>query len=236
MRLAQFFASGRFKHRERRSAPRHRLSADEMAQGIGQPAKRRERRLAAIGGDGVHAGLLRAVIILNILSILKRRGACGKKDNMLNCLDAQVRGARRTRDLRCRGCDDQADHRVWTAQPYFSRKSHARRRWHADGRIAAPLLASRGPCFRCDANPAPDPRPGRRFDPVPRRPGPSWPGLSPLHPSRRLTLLRPGRGGRHSVLLPWLEICRRRPVHRPALRTRQWRGHPPPGASALLSP
>ena len=84
-----------------------------------------------------------------------------------------------------------------------------RRYWHPVG-----LAADAG------ATPRPGARARRGPDPVSRRPGPAGPGASALRPSRRLALLRPGRGRGHPLLLSRLDVRGRRPLPRPAVRAR----------------
>ena len=93
---------------------------------------------------------------------------------------------------------------------------------HADGRAAAPLLASGRPRGRCRRDtPQPGARAGRGPDPVPRRAA-AGAGLvhAALLPSRHHALLRQGRGARHPLLLSRLAVRRRRPLPRAALRAR----------------
>ena len=94
---------------------------------------------------------------------------------------------------------------------------------HADGRAAAPLLASGRPRRRRHRHPAQGARAGRGPDPVPRRAGPA--GL--VHPRccHRGTSLYYGKveERRHPLLLPRLAVRRRGPLPRAALRARRRR-------------
>ncbi len=103
-----------------------------------------------------------------------------------------------------------------------------RRYWHPVG------LAS-----GCHRYPQKSARAGRRPDPVSRQARPGRSAARPLLPPRHHALLRQGRGRRHPLLLPRLEVRRRRPLPRTALRARgrpvQGQGPPAlvPGRGAL---
>ena len=64
---------------------------------------------------------------------------------------------------------------------------------------------------------------------------PARPAARALLPPRHHALLRQGRGSRHPLLLPRLEIRHRRPLPRTTLRAR-WRPVQGQGAAALVSP
>src|SRR6185312_16490265 len=101
-------------------------------------------------------------------------------------------------------------------------------------RVHAPLLASDRALRESHRAAAEHPHPGRGSDPLPRPEGPAGPALSALRPSRHDALLRPCRGGGHSLLLSWLAVRREGPLPRSALRAR---GRPAsrPRAPALVS-
>ena len=109
--------------------------------------------------------------------------------------------------------------RGWNAEQGGQRIPHPRRQSHADGRDAAALLdarvAFRG-IARARRTAQEDPYHGRRPS---RLPPDRWQDRhrrAALPSPWRQPLLRPQRELRAALLLPWLEVRRRRQLHRPA--------------------
>ena len=105
------------------------------------------------------------------------------------------------------------------AEPGRQRIPDAERHGHADGRAAAPLLDA-GAALRGTAGARraaeEDQDPGRGPAGLPRQQWPRRHRRAALPASRRQSLLRPQRGVRPALRLPWLEVRRRRQLRRPA--------------------
>lgn len=112
--------------------------------------------------------------------------------------------------------------------------AHGGRPRHADGRIAAAVLAPDRARVRRHRYPQKGARARRGPGAVSRPACARRAAARPLLPSRHDALLRQGRGRRHPLLLSRLEVRHRRPLPRTALRAR---GRPVQGqgAAALVS-